>query len=79
METYPYPTPEGIIDLVRKSEFDRLKWELEELRSDLTRWQALAGQMATAICEAPYDEPLAEALAAYESAIATTGTQGTAQ
>ena len=33
METYPYPTPEGIIDLVRKSEYDRLKWELEEQKS----------------------------------------------
>lgn len=62
METYPYPTPEGIIDLVRKSEFDRLKWELDELRSDLTRysaerehnanmagmWQAMAEKLATA-------------------------------
>ena len=49
METYPYPSSEGIIDLVRKSEFDRLKWELEEQRAELTRWQALAGQLAEAL------------------------------
>ncbi len=36
METYPYPTPEGIIDLVRKSEYDRLKWELEEQQAKYT-------------------------------------------
>jgi len=33
METYPYPTPEGILDLVRKSEYDRLKWDLEEQKA----------------------------------------------
>ncbi len=78
METYPYPTPDGIIDLVRKSECDRIKWDLEEqkakytadvaelnerltkqqsdmldtivkLRAELTRWEALAGQMAEAL------------------------------
>lgn len=35
MQTYPYPTPDGIIDLVRKTEFDRLKWELEETKTEL--------------------------------------------
>lgn len=33
MQTYPYPTPDGIIDLVRKTEYDRLKWELEETKT----------------------------------------------
>lgn len=36
METYPYPTPEGIIDLVRKSEYDWLKWDLEEQKAKYT-------------------------------------------
>jgi len=136
METYPYPTPNGILDLVRKSEFDRLKWELEEqqakytddvaelnerltkqqsdmldtivgLRSELTRysaerehnanmagmWQDLAERLAEALnhCgHAAYCESVmwfpgkctcgkADALAAYESVIATTGKPGTAQ
>lgn len=46
MQTYPYPTPDGIIDLVRKTEYDRLKWELEEQCAKLAKWQALAGQLA---------------------------------
>jgi len=84
METYPYPTPEGIIDLVRKSEYDRIKWDLEEhkakytadvaelnerltkqqsdmldtivgLRSELTRWQAMAERLATALDNLSHD------------------------
>lgn len=73
MQTYPYPTPDGIIDLVRKTEFDRLKWELEEQCAELAKWQALAGQLAERLnlwhnaagnrCNLKD----AEALAAYES------------
>ena len=35
MKTYPYTTPEGIIELVEKSQYD-------ELRLELARWQTLA-------------------------------------
>jgi len=49
LQTYPYPTPDGIIELVRKTEFDRLKWELDERCTELAKWQTLAGQLAEAI------------------------------
>lgn len=80
MKTYPYHTPNGIIELVEKREYDKL----QAASVELTRWQALARQLAQAlatcqgfiedahIIEAQWDwEPIKEAktaLAAYESA-----------
>lgn len=102
METYPYPSSDGIIYLVRKTEFDRLKWELEEQRAELAKWQTLAGQLAEVFkvfieqyedrkCQFGSDylwqkhedvdaiNRANQALAAYESATATTGKPETAQ
>lgn len=80
MKTYPYHTPNGIIELVEKREYDKL----QAASVELTRWQALARQLAQAlatcqgfiedahIIEAQWDwEPIKEAktaLSAYESA-----------
>ena len=33
MKTYPYPTPDGITQLVEESEYNRLKWKLEESKA----------------------------------------------
>ena len=33
MKTYPYPTPDGITQLVEEAEYNRLKWELEESKA----------------------------------------------